>query len=395
MSEITLPLSAEIANLKRSVMRDLLRLAVDPEIISMAGGLPASEYLPVEDIMDCIETVLVRDGGRAIQYSPPSEALKAWIVGYMHDRGVSCAPDQIFITNGAQQGLAIISRLFLDPGQPAVIEDLTFTGIQQVTRGRGAAVRTIPIDLEDGIDAEALEEAFGRSPTPRLAVLIPNFHNPLGVCLPAEQRVRAAELAAEYGVPLIEDDPYAPMRFDGDHIPAIKAFDEAGMVFYLGSFSKMLAPAMRLGWIVASSEMIPTITALRESLDLESSTLIQRAVVEYLERDLLDSHLERVNGAYRLKCRTMLESLEEFLGNTARWTTPQGGIFMWVELPEHLDTGDMFVEAIERRVAYIPGSVFSGGEGYTNTMRLNFSNLTPENIREGVKRLSEVVKSLV
>lgn len=395
MSGTTLPLSAEISNLKRSVMRDLLQLAVDPEIISMAGGLPASEFLPVETLLDCIETVLARDGARAMQYSPQTEALKTWIADYMGDRGVSCTPEEIYITCGAQQGLAILSRLFLDPGQPAVIEDLTFTGIQQVTCGRGAAVRTIPIDPINGIDVEALEAAFRQPPTPRLAVLIPNFHNPMGVCLPAEQRPRVAALTAEYGVPLIEDDPYAPVRFAGDHLPPIKAFDEAGMVFHLGSFSKILAPAVRLGWIVAPADLIPTITVLRESLDLESSTLLQRAVAEFLERGLLEPYLERVTEAYRLRCETMLEALEEHLGDLARWSRPEGGIFVWVVLPEHVDTGEMFNEAIKRRVAYIPGSVFSAGGGYQNTMRLNFSNLRPEIIREGVKRLSEIVKPLV
>lgn len=395
MSETTLPLSVEISNLKRSVMRDLLRLAVDPDIISMAGGLPASDCLPVEEFLDCIKGVLNRDGARALQYSPQSEALRTWIADHMRGRGVSCTPDQIFITSGAQQGLAILSRLLLDPGGPAVIEDITFTGIQQVTRGRGAAVRTVSVDLEKGIDLDALEDAFRRSPTPQLAVLIPNFHNPLGVSLSTEARVRAATLASEYAIPLIEDDPYAALRFTGDHLPPIKAYDESGMTFYIGTFSKTLFPAVRLGWIVASEEMIPTITVVRESIDLESSTLLQRAVVEFLERGCLEPNLERIKDAYRIRCQAMIEALEENLGEMASFTRPEGGIFLWVELPEHVDTGEMFNEAIERRVAYIPGSVFSGNDSHRNTMRLNFSNLGPEHIREGVKRLSDVIKLMV
>jgi 2-aminoadipate transaminase len=393
MSETAFPLSAETSNLKRSVMRDLLCHAVDPEIISMAGGLPASEYLPVGEFLDCIETVINRDGSRALQYSPQSEALRVWIAGYMSGRGVPCTPGQIFITSGAQQGLAILSRLFLDPGGPAVIEDLAFTGIQQVTRGRGAEIRTIPVDLEEGIDLEAMEDALRRSPTPRLAVLVPNFHNPLGVTLSAEARRRAAALASEYGVPLIEDDPYAALRFSGEHLPPIKAFDDSGLVFHIGTFSKTLSPAVRLGWIVASEEMIPTITAVRESIDLESSTLLQRAVVEFLERGRLEPNLERINDAYRERCRAMVGSLEANMGELARFTRPEGGIFLWVELQEQLDTGELFDEAIERRVAFIPGSVFSGNDSHRNTMRLNFSNLSPELIEEGVKRLSDVISS--
>lgn len=388
-------LSAEIANLKRSVMRDLLHLAVDPAIISMAGGLPANDFIPVDELRECLDAVLARDGAAALQYSPQSGALRAWIADYMGERGVTCTPDEIFITGGAQQGLAILSRIHLDPGEPAVVEDLTFTGIQQITSGRGATVRTIPIDPETGADVDALEAAFRESPPPRLAVLIPNFHNPMGVSLPVEKRARAAALAAEHGVPLIEDDPYAPMRFAGDHLPAIKSFDETGTVFYLGSFSKMLAPAMRLGWIVAPPELMPTITVVRESLDLESSTLIQRAVVEFLERGLLAPHLDLITAAHRDRCAALLDALEENLGGLAQWNRPEGGIFVWVTLPEQIDAGDMFGEAIKRQVAYIPGSVFSPDGGHRNTMRLNFSNLSPDRIREGVARLSEVIREYV
>ena len=226
-------LSAETTTLKRSVMRDLLKLTVAPDIISLAGGLPAGEFLPVEAFRECLDAVLRRDGMRALQYSPMHEPLRQWIAATMRARGVDCLAEQVFITNGAQQGLTILSRLFLDPGKPAVIEAVTFTGIQQVTAGRGAVVRTVPTDLTTGVDVDALEAAFRREPKPRLAVIIPDFHNPLGVSLTIEKRIRIAELAARYGVPVIEDDPYSSLRFEGRKLPPIKAFDEAGFVFYL------------------------------------------------------------------------------------------------------------------------------------------------------------------
>ena len=187
--------SAEGAHLKRSVMRELLALAADPGIISLAGGLPASEFLPLTQYQECLNAVLTRDGGRALQYSPQSTGLREWIADYMRGRGVDCTPEQIFITNGNQQGLTILSRMFLDPGDPAVIEETTFTGIQQVTAGRGADVLAIPTDLSSGADMEALEAAFARDPHPRMAVLIPDFHNPLGVSISREKRQRAAQLA--------------------------------------------------------------------------------------------------------------------------------------------------------------------------------------------------------
>ncbi len=224
----------------------------------------------------------------------------------MRARGVACEPEQVFITNGAQQGLTILSRLFLDPGQPAVIEAVTFTGIQQVTAGRGAVVRTVPTDLASGIDVDALEEAFHRAPRPRLAVVIPDFHNPLGVSLTLEKRQRIAELAARYRVPVIEDDPYSALRFEGQPLPPIKAFDEAGVVFYVGSFSKMLAPSLRLGWIVAPAELAAQVTVLRESIDLESSTLIQRAVSLFVERGLMEAHLARLQRCQPLPPRCVV-----------------------------------------------------------------------------------------
>ncbi len=386
--------SGEMTYLKRSVMRDLLKLAVNPDIISLAGGLPASEHLPVAELEDCLQTVLRRDGARALQYSPQFMPLREWIAEYMRGRGVDCTADNIFITNGNQQGLALMSRLFLDSGQAVVTEELVFTGIQQITAGRGAEVRTIPTDYDTGADMDAFEAALRQYPKPRFAVFVPDFHNPLGVSLSEEKRAQAAALAAEYHVPLIEDDPYAPLRFAGCPLPPIKAFDEAGMVFYLGSFSKMLAPAMRLGWIVAPTTLIPKITVLRESLDLESSTLIQRTVHEFLSRGLLVGHLENLNRVNQERCAALMEALDAHFADIAAWTVPTGGLFSWLTLHDDgLNTWTLFEEAVQQKVAYIPGAAFAVHGGFENTIRLNFSNVTPENIHEGVRRLAEVVKN--
>lgn len=385
-------LSREASNLERSVMRELLRFAVDPEVISLAGGLPASECLPVSGIRECLDTVLARDGARALQYSPASEALRGWIAEYMAVRGVSCTPEEIFITNGNQNGLALVSRLLLDPDQPAVIEEVTFTGINQVTCGRNAVVRTVPSDLETGVNVDALRLAFSETPRPRLAALVTDFHNPLGVSIAPNNRRAIAELAAEHHVPVIEDDPYAPLRFRGDPVPPLKAYDDAGMVFYLGSFSKMLAPALRLGWLVAPADLMPRITTLRESFDLESSTLYQRAVAEFLSRGLLEPHLERLRSVHRERCDAMLDALDRHFGDIASWSRPDGGVFVWVMLPERIDTTALFQQAITRKVAYIPGAVFSVDGRSRSALRLNFSNVTSEAIHEGVERLNTTVR---
>lgn len=385
-------LSREGTNLERSAMRDLLKFAVDPNITSLAGGLPASELLPLEPLRACIDAVLTRDGPRALQYSPQHPELRARIAEYMGTRGVACTPEEIFITNGNQHGLAILSRLFLDPGQPAVIEEVTFTGIQQVTAGRDAAIRAVPTDLDDGVEVDAMEAALRESPRPRMAVLITDFHNPLGVSVSPDKRPMLAEMSARYGVPLIEDDPYAPLRFSGEAVPPIKAYDQDGWVFYLGSFSKMLAPALRLGWMVAPASLMTRLTTIRESFDLESSTLVQRAVAEFLSRGLLEPHLERITEVHGARRDVMIQALEEELSGIARWSRPEGGVFVWASLPERLDTEEMFHQAIEKKVAYIPGGVFSVDGRTRNAVRLNFSNVKPDAIREGVRRLAGVIR---
>ena len=385
-------LSTEVGYLKRSVMRDLLSLATAPGILSLAGGLPATEMLPLADYQRCLNRVIERNGARMLQYNPQHPALRAWIADRMRQRGVECEPEQVFITNGAQQGLAILSRLFLDPGDSAIIEAATFTGIQQITAGRGAHVSTIPTDLQTGADVDALEVAF-KTVKPRLAVIIPDFHNPLGVSLTLEKRQRIAELAAAYQVPVIEDDPYSSLRFEGDPLPPIKAFDRGGAVFYVGSFSKMLAPSVRLGWIVAPPHLIPKITVLRESMDLESSILTQSAVYEFVSEGLLEPHLAGMNACNLERRDTLMQALNEHFVGLASWTCPQGGLFVWLTLPEGINTQAMFQRAVDEQVIYIPGSAFSVEGAYQNAMRLNFSSLAPDDLRIAIERLANVFTS--
>jgi 2-aminoadipate transaminase len=335
---------------------------------------------------------LTEIGGDALQYRPQFPPLVEWIAEYMRSRGVDCTPEQIFITNGNQQGLTIVSRLFLDPGKVAVTEEIVFTGVQQATKGRGADMRTIPTDLVTGADVDALEAAFKQEPRPRLAVVIPDYHNPLGVSIKQEKRIRIAELGAKYGVPIIEDDPYSALRFEGVSSPPIKAFDEAGFVFYMGSFSKMLAPAARLGWMVAPKELVLKLTVIKESIDLESSALTQRAVADFLVNGHLAVHLDRLNAVNQERCNVMLKALEEHFGDIATWTNPEGGLFIWLTLDAEIDTWALLETAVNRRVAYIPGSAFAVHGGYKNTIRLNFSKVPPDLIRTGVERLAGVIR---
>jgi 2-aminoadipate transaminase len=386
------PFSHATVNLQRSVMRDLLALTTRPGILSFAGGLPADECLPRDQIQACINAVLTRDGAKALQYGPPFAPLKEQIALYMKTRGVVCTTDDIFITSGNQQGLEIIMRVLLDSGDAALVEQFTFTGIVQATRGRGADLIPLPVDLQTGVDVAAFESALTHHP--RAAALIPDFHNPLGVSLSKAKRIRLAHLAAEHDLPLIEDDPYSALRFEGEALPPIKAYDEAGAVIYLGSFSKMLAPATRLGWMVAPRVLLPKLTVVRESLDLESSQLIQRAVAEFLARGLLAPHLAHLNAVNHTRRDAMLAALQRELGDLVHWTVPQGGLFIWLTLPAGIDTGVLFNAALEQDVAFVPGHAFAVdcNEPH-NSLRLNFSNATPEKIDEGIRRLASVIKN--
>lgn len=400
---MTLAYSYEASILKRSIMRELIARIAQPDIsadvIALSGGLPASDFLPTQAINECLSAVLARDGGEALQYKPQYPPLIQWITDTMQSRGVACTPDQIFITNGNQQGLTLLSRLFLNPDGVAVTEEVTFTGIHQVTAGRGAQVIAVPTDLTTGIDVDALERAFQSEPKPSVAFIIPDFHNPLGVTISREKRERIAQLSAQYGVPIVEDDPYSALRFSGTPQPPIKAFDQSGTVFYMGSFSKMLAPALRLGWIVAPRELIPRLTVLREAMDLESSTLIQRATSEFLTRGLLPPHLERMNAEHQKRCQALLSALDQYMGDVATWTQPEGGLFVWVTLHDRtVNTWEVLESAItasHEKVAFIPGGAFAVNGEYLNTLRLNFSKIESDALFEGVKRLSSVVKKFI
>ena len=384
-------LSHAITNLKRSPMRDLLALTANrPDLISLAGGLPADECLPLEQIQTCFDAVLTRDGARALQYGPQYAPLKEQIVHYMEKHGVICATDEIVITNGNQQGLEIIMRLLLDPGDLALVEEYTFTGIVQTTRGRGAELQPLPVDLDSGVDVDAFESALALKP--RAAILIPDFHNPLGVSLSEAKRIRLANLAAKHSRPIIEDDPYSALRFAGEQLPPIKAYDEAGAVIYLGSFSKMLAPALRLGWIIAPRDLVPKLAVVRESIDLEASQLTQRAVAEFLARGYLAPHLAHLNATNRLRRDTMIAAFERELGGLAHWTQPEGGLFIWLTLPNEIDTQELFKAALEKNIAFVPGHAFTVNCSEPNhSMRLNFSNTPLEKIEEGIKRLATLV----
>jgi len=382
-------LSAEALSLRRSLLRDLIGVSARPGMISFAGGLPAPELFPTEAWAECTARVLANDGPRALQYGPPFRPLQEEIAGLMAGWGAPVAPDQVFITTGAQQALHVLGRLLMDADSAVVLDEVVFPGIRQAFGGFAREVREVPTGVAEGLDLDAVAAALGRGPRPRAIVVVPEFHNPLGTSLADAARARLVAEARAAGVPIVEDDPYRALRFGGQPSrPIVARAPES--TFYVGSFSKMVAPALRLGWIVGPLEIVDRLRVLKESVDLETSQLTQRVAAAFLAGGHLEGHLARARAAHRERLAVMLGALARHLPAGSRWSVPEGGIFVWAELPEGTETGPLLAAAIEAGVCFVPGLAF-GPHGAARAMRLNFSNASPERIEAGMAALGRVL----
>ena len=378
--------------MQRSVLRQMLAVVSRPGILSFAGGLPAPDLFPTADYSAALAHVLSTDRG-ALQYGPPFLPLKRHIVDLMAQRGVDCSVDQVFLTTGAQQALDILTRFLLDSAGQVMLEEIVYTGIRQVVASHQPDVLPVRTDLETGIEVDDVITHLERGALPAYLYVIPDAHNPLGVSLSEEKRARLAEIAGAYGLPIIEDDPYGFLSYDGRCLPPLRALNDSH-VFYVGSFSKIMAPALRLGWLIAPEALMPKLTVIKEAGDLESSALTQRAVAAYLDGGHLPAHLERLQKEYRLRRDTMLAAMARHFPPGITWTHPRAGMFIWVTLPEHVDAAALLETAVEReKVAFIPGHAFAHpGVKATNYMRLNFSNCCLADIEEGIERLGRVLE---
>lgn len=381
--------------MRRSMLRQMIAVVSRPGILSFAGGLPAPELFPAADYAGATSHVLATDA-KALQYGPPFQPLKAHIVKLMAQRGVTCTEEEVFLTTGAQQGLDVLTRLLLNPGDDIILEELVYTGVQQCVAPYQPQILPVSTDLALGIDVEQIAAYLAAGARPAFIYLVPDAHNPLGVSISHERRRQLVDLALRYNVPLIEDDPYGFLHYC-DVMEAPMRSLNASHVFYLGSFSKILAPALRLGWMIAPAELVSKLTVAKEASDLESSALTQRAVAAYLDAGHLPAHIEKLRSEYGRRCAAMLNALEYFFPAEARWTKPTGGMFIWVELPGGIDTVDLLETAVtQEKVAFIPGSAFAvPGHQVTNCLRLNFSNTTVEQIEDGIQRLGVVIKQYV
>ena len=378
--------------MRASDIREILKVTAQPEVISLAGGLPAPELFPIDEYRRAFEWVLEADGAQALQYGPSEgyRPLRDFLAERLSRVGIRVAADDILITNGSQQALDLIGKILLDPGDAVVLEKPSYLGAIQAFNQYQAHYIVVPMD-EDGMRVDALEPLL-KAHRPKFIYAIPNFQNPTGRSLSLERRYRLVELASQHGVPIVEDDPYGELRYEGSHLPSLMSLDTSGCVIYLGTFSKILAPGFRLGWVVAAPEALEGLLHGKQPADLHTGMIQQMATYEVCKNGFVDTHVEAIKAFYKERRDVMLRALEEHFPADAHFTRPAGGLFVWAELPRHVDTRELLLDAIQDRVAFVPGQGFHPDNTGTNTMRLNFSNVPPEQLREGVRRLGVAIQ---
>ena len=377
---------------RQSTLREILALLSRPGLLSFALGMPAAELFPVAAYTDAARHVLKAEPD-ALQYGMPLRRLRAHVVKLMARRGVECTEAEVFITSGAQQAMSLLSQLLVSRGDTAVTEELVYDGIVNALRPLQPRVLTVPSHPRTGMDVDALEALLAGGVRPALVYTIPEGHNPLGSSMPAAARRRLAELARRYGVPVVEDDAYGLLSYDGAAPPAVRSY-EARWVLYVGSFSKIMAPALRTGWVVAPPEVVERLSILKQGSDLDVCSFAQRTLAAFLDGESLPAHLAYLRGEYRARRDAMLAALEAHFPAEARWSAPPSGMFVWVTLPAEVDTTVLLRRAVEEAgVAFVPGQAFCAEEGTRgrNSLRLNFSNVPPDQIHEGIRRLGQVL----
>jgi len=379
--------------MKGSIIRELLKLTMQPDIISFGGGLPAPELFPVRDFREACDWILTHDAESVLQYGttegyPP---LKDYLVEAMHKYDVPAERDNVLLVNGSQQALDLLGKVFIDEGDEIVTCRPTYLGAIQAWNVYGPKFVTVPLD-DDGMRMDELEQVLTAHPKAKFIYVLPNFHNPAGTTLTLERRYRLVELAAKHGAFIIEDDPYGELRFEGEDLIPICALHKENAV-YISTFSKTLAPGLRLGWIVAPKAVIAKFVQAKQGSDLNTSTLVQYMAHDICSRGLIKPHVKKIREVYRERRNVMLQAMEEHFPPGVTWTRPQGGLFLWVRMPEQIDAEELLKVAIEEKVAFVPGNVFypEGTDG-RSCMRLNFSFCQPDVIREGIRRLGQAIK---
>jgi len=385
---------------KRSVIRELLKLTQQSGIISFAGGLPSPETFPTQQIADLAREVILKEGKWALQYGPTEgfPALKDTLVEMLSQDGIQTTPRNILITNASQQGLDLVSRVFLNRRNRVIVGRPSYVGALGAFKNSGATFKGVDVD-EEGMVVEQVEQALDamriHGDLPKFIYVVPDFQNPAGVTMSLERRKKLLQLAREYKVLIVEDTPYRALRYVGKSIPSFYELDQdQGYVISLHTFSKTLFPGLRLGWMLASPELIDKFVMTKQAMDLCTPSLTQAIALAYCKKGLMDDHIRENVVLYSEKREVMLNALSEFMPEhpDIHWTQPEGGLFLWIYLPETIDAEDLFHDALDEKVAYVIGSCFFVDGGGHHNMRVNFSYPSTDEIVEGVRRLAKVIE---
>jgi 2-aminoadipate transaminase len=375
----------------------ILQAAADPQIISFAGGLPAPELFPVEAMKAAVDKVFTTHGQEAMQYGAAKgvTALRELIQKHVKEKeDVDAALDNVLVTTGSEQVLDLVGKAFIDPGDTVLVEQPTYLCALDVFKTYGANFAGVEMD-EQGMKMDALEEALKSHPNTKLIYTVPNFQNPTGRTMAADRRKKLAELAAKYDVYVLEDNPYGEIRFAGQHVPAVKSFDKTGHVFYMSTFSKTLAPGFRLGWVVADETVVDKLTVLKQSADLHTDNLVQYAVAQFFADNDVDAHVKEISDLYGKRKQLMVDGIKKYFPAGVKYTDPEGGMFLWVEVPGVDDTVALFKECLKHNVAFVPGDPFFAGKAQPGTFRLNYSNAQEDKIAAGMKQLGAALQEAV
>ncbi len=386
--------ATRMSRVRKSFIREILKVTVNPEIISFAGGLPNPETFPVNEIKNACIKVLEADGKIALQYSTTEGylPLREYIAErYLQRKGLKVSPDDILITNGSQQALDLIGKAFLNKGDHVIIEKPAYLGAIQALSIYEPAFHPVTLDV-DGIDTAMLKRTLKLYPA-KLFYSVPNFQNPSGISYSAEKRKETADILKDFPVIFIEDDPYGELRFSGTEKLSLKSFNKDNIIL-LGTFSKIVAPAFRLGWICAGNETMEKLLIAKQAADLHTNYFSQRVVYQHLKDNPLDEHIIRIREMYKAQCEAMIAAIKEYLPKNVHHTSPEGGMFLWAALPKEISALKLFDIAIEEKVAFVPGDPFYVDEDNVNTLRLNYSCENEKTIEEGIRRLAKAIEKM-
>ena len=383
------PITEHVKSLESSIIREILKYSSQPGVISFAGGLPAPELFPLEDIKKCMATVIDKYGPTAVQYSFSRGVpqFREIIAKRATERGTPSETDNILITSGGQQAIELVARAFIEPGDYIITENPTYVGALQAFNYYRARYAAVEMD-DQGMITEQVEEKI-KAHKPKFIYTISNFHNPTGITMSLERRIQLNELAAAYDIPIIDDNPYGDIRFAGKNQPTLKSLG-GDTVIAIRTFSKTACPGLRIGWMNGPKDVMGYFERVKQCTDLHTNTLCQYLLHEYIESGKLEPHIEEIKNDYRAKRDVMLQAMRENFPSGVRWTEPEGGLFLWVTLPEHMSSQDLLPKAIALKVAYVYGSpFFPDGSGH-NTLRLNYSNASLQGIKDGIARLGKL-----